>query len=76
MHLYLSEEDKNRLRTMATEMGVNVPYNYGHGQPQAMYVMSTDGNMSMVIPDTWIVDMFDEMIKRIKRLEDPNGGLY
>jgi hypothetical protein len=73
MHLYLSEEDKNRLRTMATEMGVNVPYHYGHGQPQAMYVMSSDGTMQTVMPDTWLVDMFEEMDKRIKRLEDPNG---
>lgn len=73
MHLYLTEEDKNRLRTMATSMGVNVPYHYGHGQPQAMYVMSSDGTMQTVIPDTWIVDMFEEMDKRIKRLEDPNG---
>ena len=73
MHLYLSEEDKDRLRTMATEMGVNVPYHYGHGQPQAMYVMSTDGQMQTVIPDTWIVDMFVEMNRRIKSLEDPNG---
>ena len=72
MHIYLTEEDKNRLRTMATEMGVNVPYHYSHGQ-SSMYVMSSDGNMQVVLSDTWIVDMFEEMEKRIKRLEDANG---
>ncbi len=73
MHLYLSEEDKDRLRAMATEMGINVPYHYGHGQPQAMYVMSTDGTMQTIIPDSWIVDMFVEMNKRIKTLEEKSG---
>ncbi|MCK5292862.1 MAG: hypothetical protein KAR39_12705 [Thermoplasmata archaeon] len=73
MQLYLSEEDKDRLRAMATEMGINVPYHYGHGQPQAMYVLSTDGNLQTIIPDTWIVDMFEEIIKRIKSLEEKSG---
>ena len=73
MHIYLTEEDKNRLRTMATEMGINVPYHYGHSQSHTMYIMSSDGTMQTVMPDTWLVDMFEEMNKRIKRLEDPNG---
>jgi tetrahydromethanopterin S-methyltransferase subunit G len=37
--------------------------------------MSSDGSLTAIIPDSWLVDMFEEIDTRIEKLEEKVGLL-
>jgi hypothetical protein len=75
MYIYLTEENKDRLRSLAQKMGVIVPYHFSYNYNQSTYIMSSDGSLTAIIPDSWLVDMFEEIDTRIEKLEEKVGLL-
>jgi len=75
MNINLSESDLTRLKNLAQHMGVQINWHHYHGGPLIQYVLSPDGNMQAVPSDTWLVDMFEEIEKRLEKLEQKCSSL-
>lgn len=75
MYIFLTQEDRNRLIRMANEMGVPSPYYYHCHSQQQQYLLSQDGSLTAVQPDTFIVDMIEKIDERIKRVEEACSSL-
>lgn len=72
MYIFLRQEDRDRLMRMADELGISMPYHYfSHGQQN--YVLSSDGQLTSVPPDTYIVDLLEKFDERLKALEEKVG---
>jgi hypothetical protein len=70
MYIYLDMNDKERLKEIAMNMGIYIPYQYHHNPHGSLH----QGNVTTVSSDTWLVELFARLERRISELEEKVGS--